>query len=60
MEKLIYPKEAAQLTGVSKWTLHNWFKAGKIKEYKDAKGRRCYDMAELLSFLVPKAKEAAA
>ena len=54
MKQFIYPKEAAQLISVSRWTLHNWFKAGRIKEYKDAKGRRCYDRAELEALLIPK------
>jgi predicted site-specific integrase-resolvase len=57
MKTFINPQESAQLTRVSTWTLHNWFRAGKIKEYKDAKGRRCYDREELLAYLVPKAKE---
>jgi predicted site-specific integrase-resolvase len=54
MKTFIYAKPAAELARVTTDTLHNWFKAGKLKQYKDARGRKCYDRAELEALLVPK------
>ena len=43
--------EASKLLGVTKRTLRNWEKAGKIKPFRTLGGHRRYDREELLKIM---------
>jgi excisionase family DNA binding protein len=44
-------EEASKLLGVSKRTLRNWEKIGKIKSYRTPGGHRRYDEQYLLKII---------
>lgn len=46
-EKLISPKEASKMLGVSLSCLRNWEKAGKIKCVKTLGGHRRFKLEEI-------------
>jgi len=47
MEKLLTPKEASKLLGVSTKTIQRWDKQGLIKVVRTPKGRRRIPLSEI-------------
>jgi putative resolvase len=47
MNKLITPKKAAEMLGVSTTTLRNWETAGKLKAIKTIGGHRRYRLEDV-------------
>jgi len=51
MEKLLTPKEASKLLGVSTKTIQRWDKQGLIKVVRTPKGRRRIPLSEIKRIL---------
>lgn len=50
MEKIYKPKEFALMVGVTVQTLQRWDKEGKLKAYRNPKGRRYYTDSQYREF----------
>jgi len=50
-KKMLNIGEASKFLGVSRRTLRNWEKIGKIKSYRTPGGHRRYDKDELLKII---------